>query len=116
MLRRLASDESRHAELAWQFVRWGIETGGADVLTAAQRGIRRAVLGTLAAERRAYDVDLAMWHAHGRVSCDEAHAIAAAGIEAVVDPALHALDAPLWRRAASTGRRAVPTNADALRS
>jgi hypothetical protein len=82
-------------------------------LAAAQRGIRRAVSGTLAAERRACAVDLATWHAHGRVSCDEAHAIAAAGIEAVVDPALRALDALLSRRDARSGF-AVPANADAL--
>ena len=95
MLRRLAEDEARHAELAWQFVRWAVGVGGRDVVTAIQRGIRRAAAGTLAAPRRVYDVDLASWHAHGRVTCDEAHAIAVAGIDLVIDPASRALEAAI---------------------
>jgi hypothetical protein len=93
ILRGLARDELRHAELAWRFARWAIETGGDDVLAAVERGVARACAGTLAAARRTYAVDLDAWHAHGRVTCDEAHAIAAAGIAEVVAPALAALAA-----------------------
>lgn len=88
VLRGLARDELRHAELAWRFVRWAVEAGGEDVLAAVTRGIRRAAAGTLAAPRRVYDIDLATWHAHGRVTCDEARAVAAAGIAQVIEPAL----------------------------
>jgi hypothetical protein len=93
ILRGLARDELRHAELAWRFVRWAVEAGGDDVLAAVTRGIRRAAAGTLAAPRRTYDVDLVAWHAHGRVTCDEARAIAAAGIAQVIEPALAGLAA-----------------------
>ena len=91
VLRRIARDEARHAELAWSFVRWAVDVGGVDVLAAVTRGIQRASLGTLAAERRVYDVDHLAWRAHGRVTCDEAHAIAVAGIRDVIEPALAAL-------------------------
>ena len=91
ILRRIARDESRHAELAWRFVRWAVDVGGADVLAAVTRGVRRACAGTVAAAIRIYDVDADAWHAHGRVSCEEARAIAVAGINDVIEPALAAL-------------------------
>jgi hypothetical protein len=90
VLRGLARDEERHADLAWRFVRWAIDQGG-DVSAAVTRGVRRACEGTLAARARIYNVDLVAWHAHGRVTCAEARAVAEAGIEEVIAPALRAL-------------------------
>jgi hypothetical protein len=91
VLRGLARDELRHAELAWSFVRWASEAGGAPVVEAIVRGVQRASAGTLASPVRTYEVDLAAWHAHGRVTCAEARAIAVTGIAEVIEPALAGL-------------------------
>ncbi len=101
ILRGIARDELRHAELAWRFVRWAVDAGGEAVLAGVARGVRRAAAGTLAAPRRVYAVDLDCWHVHGRTTCEEARAVAQAGIDQVIEPALHALEAarPLLHRA-----------------
>ena len=52
---------------------------------------------------RRYDVDLAAWHAHGRVTCEEARAVAALGIAQVIEPAAQALAAALRGRSPSVG-------------
>jgi len=94
-LRRIARDEDRHAALAWRFTRWAVLTGGDAVRVAVADAVERAIRGTLAMEVRRYDdVDLAAWHAHGRVTCGEARAVAAAAIERVVRPCLRAANAP----------------------
>jgi hypothetical protein len=41
-LTRIAEDEARHAELAWQFVRWAIESGSEDVRRWASDEFARA--------------------------------------------------------------------------
>ncbi|HEX9296687.1 MAG TPA: ferritin-like domain-containing protein [Polyangiaceae bacterium] len=37
VLSRIADDETRHAELAWRFLRWAIADGGADIRLLAKR-------------------------------------------------------------------------------
>jgi hypothetical protein len=88
-LARIARDEERHAALAWQFTRWAVLHGGVTVRDAVARAVEDAIRGTLATEVRIYeDVDLALWHAHGRITCAEAREVVALGIEGVVRPAL----------------------------
>lgn len=90
-LARIARDEERHAALAWRFTRWAVLRGGDAVRDAVAAGVEEAVRSTLAMEVRVYDdVDPAAWHAHGRVTCAEARALAALGVEQVVRPALRA--------------------------
>ena len=89
-LTRIARDEERHAALAWRFTRWAVLQGGDAVRDAVSRAVENGLRGTLATEVRSYDVDPAAWHAHGRVTCTEAHQVAVLGIERVVRPALRA--------------------------
>jgi hypothetical protein len=89
VLTMLANDEQRHSALAWAFTRWAVLRGGDDVRKAVKNACDRAITKTLAMEIRAYDdLDLEAWHAHGRVTCAEARAVAAHGIEALVRPCL----------------------------
>jgi hypothetical protein len=41
-LERIAADETRHAELAWQFVAWALEQGGDDARHLAETEFARA--------------------------------------------------------------------------
>jgi hypothetical protein len=85
LLRRIARDETRHAELAWRFVAWAVERGGAPVARAATRAIARASAATLAMEARA---------------------LAARGIAEIVEPAARGLTAgPRAGRASEVARR-----------
>lgn len=89
ILRKIAVDESRHTELAWRFVTWAVVTGGAEVERAVVRAVEGAVAVTLEAEMRTYDgLDLDAWHTHGRLTCQEARAVAIRTIEDVVRPCL----------------------------
>lgn len=91
-LRKIAADEARHAELAWRFVKWAVNNGGDDVKRAVALAVERAIASTLAMELRSYDgLDLEAWHAHGRLTCAESRAIAAATIRDVVRPCLAAV-------------------------
>jgi hypothetical protein len=106
ILRRIAADEARHAELAWRFVKWAAMTGGEEVERAIVRGVERAVAGTLAAELRTYDgIDLDVLHAHGKLTCHEARAVVLRTIEEVVRPCLAAV---LRREAASASSTTAP--------
>ncbi len=86
-LATIADDEARHAELAWRFVGWAIRTGGDTVRQAAQRAFRDDLL-TLGGPRHAHDdtVDRASWHAHGRLTSDEARDVERRGGREVILP------------------------------
>lgn len=43
VLEKVQVDEQRHAELAWRFVRWALETGGAEARAAASETFARAL-------------------------------------------------------------------------
>jgi hypothetical protein len=89
VLRRLAKDEARHAELAWRFVKWAVTVGGDEVARAVSAAVDRAVEATLNGEIRSYEgIDLDAWHAHGRLTCAEARAVAERGAREVVGPCL----------------------------
>jgi hypothetical protein len=91
-LRRLSADEARHAELAWRIARWALVRGGPAVRDALADGFERAIAATLAGERRSYaGIDLPAFHAHGRLTCDEAHAICEQAVAQVLRPAAAAL-------------------------
>jgi hypothetical protein len=88
----VVDDERRHAELAWAFVKWAIVQGGEPVRRAVREAIQRAVRETLATPIRSYDgIDVAQWRAHGRVTCNVAHAVAERGVREIVEPCAAAL-------------------------
>jgi hypothetical protein len=91
ILKRIARDEARHAELAWRFVAWAVARGGSEVARAVRAAIRRATKATLAMEIRPLRADAAAWSAHGRLTCAESRAVAARGIAEIVEPAARAL-------------------------
>jgi hypothetical protein len=95
----IVADEERHAELAWSFVRWAIARGGDVVRRAVAAAIRRAIDTTLSTPIRRYDaIDIDAWHAHGRLTCIDAHAVAEWGVREIVEPCAAALlGAPLPR-------------------
>jgi hypothetical protein len=91
ILRKIAADELRHAELAWRFARWAVARGGEPVWRAVERAVRDAVAETRRIPMRDYGVDDAAWNAHGRLSCLQAHRAHERAIVEVVDPCLSAL-------------------------
>jgi hypothetical protein len=93
LLRKLVADELRHAELAWRFARWAIDRGGAPVRDAVEHAIGRAIAETRRMPLHANDLDVDAWHAHGRLTCDEARAASERGIREVVEPCMMALTA-----------------------
>ncbi len=87
-------DETRHAELAWRFLAWALDTGG----PAVRESVIRAFAGFRPAPPTPDDlqgVDMALFEAHGRIVATEARAIADRALADVVRPCLCALlDAP----------------------
>jgi hypothetical protein len=91
-LLRIATDETQHAALAFQFVRWAISIGGSDVYAAVEREFAAARKQLLAAEVAAQeDVELAVWHAHGRLHASEHRACVLACVREVIEPCASSL-------------------------
>jgi hypothetical protein len=87
VLTRMLDEETAHVALAWRVVSWCITQGGEPVRRAVAQAIRRGVVATRATEVRTYDgVDVDAWNAHGRVTCEQARAVAERGIREVIEP------------------------------
>lgn len=98
VLRQTAEDEARHAELAWRFLAWAVETGGERARAAAIR----AFAGFHPPSPSAEDlegVDLDHFARHGRQVAAEARAIAERTLREIVDPCFCALLARRGERA-----------------
>jgi hypothetical protein len=83
-------DETRHAELAWRFLAWALDTGGPDV----RESVMRAFAGFRPAPPTPENldgVDMALFEAHGRIEATDARAIADRALADVVRPCLCAL-------------------------
>lgn len=91
ILRKIAADETRHAELAWQFVQWSVQRGGEVVATRAREAIHRAIADVENVAIRDYGVEVDVWHAHGRLTCAEARDVSRRGVRDVVIPCMEAL-------------------------
>jgi hypothetical protein len=114
-LTKIARDEQRHAELAWRFVAWASQVGGALVVEEVARAVSSAIVATRATALRALTVDVTTWHAHGRLTCAESKAIAEEGIEKIVLPALAHLQGRVPQATSSLARppRLGPRKTDA---
>ncbi len=91
VLERVASDERRHAVLAWRFVRWLLARGdeslaqlAAQEFAQAPRHVGFGALTALPGDERAL-------RAHGYVSVEERRAIATQTLRQVVEPCARAL-------------------------
>ena len=91
VLKRIARDEARHAELAWKFLAWALAQGLPGVELAARRALATALEELSAMRIVDYGVELELWHAHGRMTCAEARELGRAGISEVVEPCMAAL-------------------------
>jgi hypothetical protein len=92
VLLRMLDEEATHVELAWRVVSWCIAQGGEPVRRAVAKAIRRGIVATRATEVRRYEgVELDAWSAHGRVTCEQARAVAERGIREVVEPCVRVL-------------------------
>jgi hypothetical protein len=68
----IARDEARHAELAWRFVKWAIERDGETVREAARDAFARAERRLTAEHAGPSDqIDVAAFHANGRLTPEE---------------------------------------------
>jgi hypothetical protein len=85
-LKRIAADEARHAELSWRFLTWAFATGDDEVQYRARRAFERAAAEIAQTTIVDYAVDIALWHAHGRLTCAESRASSQHGLETVVWP------------------------------
>lgn len=70
-LERVAADETRHAELAWRFVRWAAETGGDAVARFARAELDAAIREALAEPLPASDAAAAALQRFGLVPARE---------------------------------------------
>jgi hypothetical protein len=103
-LRTIADDEARHAELAWAFVRWAVERGGAEVRRAVDRAFDNALEQVLAPPDAGarQTCDRVQLHAHGRLTPEELHASHVEAVAEVIAPAVTALATlPHWVRQAA---------------
>ncbi|HEY5240674.1 MAG TPA: ferritin-like domain-containing protein, partial [Polyangiaceae bacterium] len=92
VLTRMLDEEASHVELAWRVVSWCITQGGEPVRRAVAHAIGRGVVATRATEVRLYaGVDVDAWNEHGRVTCEQARAVAERGIREVIEPCARVL-------------------------
>jgi hypothetical protein len=89
---RIAMDETRHAALGYQFVRWAIAAGGGAVYEAVQAAFAASRQQLMAADPGVQEpVALEIWHAHGRLSASEQRACVLATLRDVIEPCSDAL-------------------------
>ena len=91
-LSRIATEEARHAELAWSFVGWAITSGGEDIRDAAGRAFETA----LATTPQSWDPSLhgvapATLRAHGLLDEKAAREVALRAFADVIAPCAAAL-------------------------
>jgi hypothetical protein len=93
ILRRIAKDEARHAELAWKFLAWALTQGLPEVEAAARRALDTATeqLQAMRIVDYGVELELELWHGHGRMTCAEARALGHTGLREVVEPCMAAL-------------------------
>lgn len=89
-LQTIAFDEARHAALAWRFVAWAIAEGGDRVRVAVAEAFA-AALTFHDPDEPAFDLDAALWRAHGRLTPGELSEVLARGHREVVEPCALAL-------------------------
>jgi hypothetical protein len=91
VLERIARDEAKHAELAWQFVAWALRRGGDDVACALSLALDHALASVAATACRAPAPAPAGWHRAGRLSMSEQARLTEQAFREIVQPTLSAL-------------------------
>lgn len=91
MLEGIAADEARHAALAWRFVAWAMEQGGAPVREAVARAFAEHGEALVRREPERPELDGEAWRAHGRLLPREQAEVLARGRAEIVLPCARAL-------------------------
>lgn len=86
----ISEEEARHAELAWAFARWAVDSGGPRVRTAVRAAFERALVAELG-EPPAVDPEEDALRAHGRLTARCRASVRARTAEEVIRPALAVL-------------------------
>jgi hypothetical protein len=110
-LARVSAEERRHAELAWQFVRWVLERGEPNLRDFTARELPRLVEAELSLERRSEPVAetrSAVLLAHGSMGNDTRRAIRRQVLEEVALPCARALAETGVRRSQSSIESRTP--------
>ncbi|PCC70650.1 hypothetical protein SAMN02745121_05464 [Nannocystis exedens] len=90
VLKQIAVDEGRHAQLAWRFVQWALGRSPA-VREAVREAFAAALREPIGARPWPHDADPEQLRAHGRVSPDEQVALCRDALVGVIGPAADAL-------------------------
>jgi hypothetical protein len=91
VLERIAEDEARHAELAWQFIAWALRQSGTPVARVLHAALERAEEGRIVDACRASVTAPPEWHRAGRLSEAERQHISEGALQGIVRPLLKAL-------------------------
>jgi hypothetical protein len=86
VLRRIAADETRHAQLAWRTVAWALQAGGTPVRLAVAAVFADVAKRGVHVRARGDDGDPALLAAHGLLRDAEAYASASRAISQVILP------------------------------
>lgn len=88
VLARIAEDEEAHAALAWRFVVWAIELGGAPVRAAVSGAFAEGMRRVRAARAARLDdgVSVDAWHRYGRLTAEEIDRVTVSTIDEVIAP------------------------------
>ena len=90
VLRQIAEDEGRHAQLAWRFVQWALAQGDA-VRAAARAAFEEALAEPVRVAGWPAGVDAGMMRPHGRLAPEEQAALCREALARVIAPAAAAL-------------------------
>jgi hypothetical protein len=90
-LRRICRDETRHAAFSWRLAVWLSRAGGPPIRDLILHTAEEALVRTAMPERVLRGINLAAWHAHGRLTCREAQTAVQRATEDLLRPSLDEL-------------------------
>jgi hypothetical protein len=90
-LRRIAADETRHAELAWRFVSWAIEQNGSEIALLVEREFSELLRGVEPALAEELSIEDQHLLARGVVPQPLRDVLRARALREVVEPCVRAL-------------------------
>jgi hypothetical protein len=90
VLKQIAADETRHAQLAWRFVQWALGRSSA-VAVAVREAFVAALQEPVAARPWPPHVDDAAMRAHGRLAPDEQVTLCRDALAGIIAPAAEAM-------------------------
>jgi hypothetical protein len=116
-LERIAEDEARHAELAWQFVAWAVQRGGDAIARVLQTALTRAESDVRSTDTcRASSAAPPEWRRAGRLSDTERASLTRLATRDIARPMLEALLSLRETATSDDVRRNRQSSGDATRA